>query len=93
MALTRKSLALAVETVGPDHANTASSHVRLGRMLTVEKQYASAEQHLLHAHAIRSKVLGPDARPTQETVALLDKLYAAWGKPEKAKALASGTGK
>ena len=92
-ALTRKSLALALETVGPDHANTATSHLRLGRMLTVEKQYASAEQHLLRARDIRAKVLGPDARPTQEAVALLDKLYAAWGKPEKAKALASGAGR
>ena len=90
MALTRKSLALALDTLGPDHANTAMSHLRLGRMLTVEKQYERAEEHLLRARDIRLKVLGPDARPTQEAVALLDKLYAAWGKPEKAKALAAG---
>ena len=83
VALTRQSLALALETIGPDHVSTAVSHQRLGRMLAVDKRYADAEHHLLRARDIRVKALGPDARPTRDTIAELDKLYAAWGKPAK----------
>jgi serine/threonine protein kinase len=93
VALLRNSIALALETIGPDHASTAVSHHLLGRMLGGEKQYVEAEQHLLRARDIRAKTVGPDARATQDTIAELGKLYVAWGKPEKAKALTSGAGK
>ena len=90
VTLTRRSLALALETVGPEHATTATSHWRLGRMLTDEKKYDEAEPHLLRARDIRARVIGADARPTQEATADLVKLYEAWGKPEKAKAVTGG---
>jgi hypothetical protein len=63
---------------------------RLGRMLNDKKQYAEAESHLVRAREIRMKLLGPEAKPTQEAVAQLVKLYEAWGKPEKASALKVG---
>jgi hypothetical protein len=56
-------------------------------VLVARKQYADAETHLLRARAIREKVNGPTAPPTQEAVEDLVKLYDAWGKPDKAKAL------
>jgi serine/threonine protein kinase len=90
VALVRESIALALETIGPDHLNTATSEYRLGRMLNDKKQYAEAESHLVRAHEIRTKLLGPGAKPTQEAVAQLVKLYEAWGKPEKAHALKGG---
>jgi hypothetical protein len=85
VALMRKSLAVAMETAGPENASTATSHYRLGRMLAIEKHYAEAEQHLLRARDIRTKLTGPESPPTQDAIAALGKLYEAWGKPEKAK--------
>ena len=73
--------------MGPDHAGTATSHQRLGRTLLAEKKYDEAEPELLRVRAIREKSLGANARPTEDAVADLVKLYSAWGKPEKAKAL------
>jgi tetratricopeptide (TPR) repeat protein len=93
VTLTRRSLALALETNGPDHADTAASYHRLGRLLRDEKQYAEAEPHLLRASAIREKVLGADARPTHESIEALIRLYEAWGKPDAAKALAASKSK
>ena len=90
IALYRQSLALAIATVGPDNISTATSHFRLGRSLALEKQYAEAERHLLRARDIRVKALGPQAKPTQEALAELEKLYAASRKPQKGKTLAGG---
>jgi hypothetical protein len=80
-----------LKTVGPDHASTATSHYRLAMALMGRKRYADAETQLLRAHVIRTKALGPDAKPTQQVIADLVKLYDAWGKPEKAKALKSSS--
>jgi serine/threonine protein kinase len=87
LALARESVALALKTIGADHVNTATSEYRLGRMLVDDKQYAEAEPHLVRAYEIRTKLLGPDAKPTREAAAQLVKLYEAWGKPDKASAL------
>ena len=88
LALFEKSLALSVETSGPDSATTATSHYRLARRLTARKLYAEAEPHLLRAREIMLKTLGADAKPTQDAIAELAKVHAALGKPEKAPARA-----
>jgi len=80
IAFGRQALDLAVATVGPDNVSTATSHFRLGRSLALDKQYAEAERHLVRARDIRTKSLGPEAKPTQEAITELEKLYAAWGK-------------
>jgi len=89
-ASARESVTLALKTIGPDHVGTATSHQRLGRTLLAQKKYAEAEPLLLRVRAIREKSLGASARPTLDAVADLIKLYSAWGKPEKAKALGQG---
>ena len=86
MALFQRSLALSVETSGPDSATTATSHYRLARRLTARKLYAEAEPHLLRARDIMVKTLGADAKPTQDAIIELAKVHAALGKPEKATA-------
>jgi non-specific serine/threonine protein kinase/serine/threonine-protein kinase len=93
LALMRRSLALALETVGPEHATTATAHYRLGRLLSGGKQYAEAEPHLLAARDTRTRLLGPDVQATKDTIVALVELYEAWGKPEKARALGVATGK
>jgi serine/threonine protein kinase/lipopolysaccharide biosynthesis regulator YciM len=86
-ATARESVTLALKTIGPDHLGTATSHQRLGRLLLARKKYAEAEPQLLRVRAIRETSLGASARPTQDAVADLVKLYSAWGQPGKAKAL------
>ena len=90
IALSRQSLELAIAALGPDNVSTATSHFRLGRSLALDKHYAEAERHLLRARDIRVKSLGPQAKLTQEAVAELEKLYAAWRKRPKTKAIAGG---
>jgi serine/threonine protein kinase len=90
VTLARTSLALAIDTVGPDNPSTATSHFRLGRALMLQKQYAEAEQHLIRARDIRAKVAGPDAPATQDANRELVRLYEAWGKPQETKAPSGG---
>jgi hypothetical protein len=73
--------------VGPDNANTATSHHRLAMALMHQKRYAEAEMHFLKARAIREQRFGPAGGPTQQIIDNLVTLYTEWGKPDKAAAL------
>jgi eukaryotic-like serine/threonine-protein kinase len=89
----RQALAIHTKALGETHLQTALSSNRLGQVLTAQKKYAEAETMLLRARNIRVAALGPTAQPTRAVEQDLIKLYDAWEKPEKAKALEVAEGK
>lgn len=86
--LLRQALAIRVAKLGEDHLSLARTRFDLGTLLLERSAYSEAEPLLVRAHAARAKRLGADDAQTRAAVDALNRLYAAWNKPEKAAALA-----
>jgi serine/threonine protein kinase/tetratricopeptide (TPR) repeat protein len=80
--LFRQSLGLRLAKLGEDHLAVATGRVKLASVLVLRGRFAEAEPLLEKAHEVRERVLGKEAAPTQEAAAELQKLYAAWGRPQ-----------
>ena len=85
-ALYRQALAIRLSKLGPEHLSTAKTRFDLAEVLRDRSAYAEAEPLLLQAHEVRSKHLGADHAQTRAVAESLAKLYASWGKPDKAAA-------
>jgi hypothetical protein len=71
--------------LGDRHPGTCLSRVVLGGLYVGDGRYAEAEPLLLNAYEAYARTFSPENADAQEAAAWLAKLYAAWGKPEKAK--------
>ncbi|PWT97779.1 MAG: hypothetical protein C5B51_30755 [Terriglobia bacterium] len=72
---------------GPDHFETVASELALGQVKLDERKYAEAEPLLVQAYQsmVQRKLPLPRERAAiAETPQRIARLYAAWGKPDKA---------
>jgi serine/threonine-protein kinase len=79
-----ESLALRRHYVGPESWLAGSSEGVLGEHYTLVKQYAKAEEVLLHANDILSHALGANHPRVATNIRRLVTLYEAWDKPARA---------
>ena len=70
--------------LGPEHPDVGLTLLGYGDTLRLEKKYAEAEAPLRRSVELLAKANGEGAAITQRTLKVLVKLYAEWGKPEKA---------
>jgi tetratricopeptide (TPR) repeat protein len=89
--LLRQALTIRAAKLGEDHLSLAKTRFDLGTLLLERSAYSEAEPLLIRAHEVRMKQLGATDAQTQAAADALDRLYAAWGKPEKAAALRHGS--
>lgn len=85
-ALAKEELRIAEATFGPEHPNTATSHLKLGMADTALGQYAEAETEVKRALAIREKAVGPETAPVVEALNWLGQLFYYQGKRGEAAA-------
>ena len=83
-AVLEESLALRRRYIGPASWLAGNSEGVLGEHYTIVKQYAKAEEVLLHANDVLSHALGAGHPRVATNVHRLVTLYDAWGKPAKA---------
>jgi len=76
----KEALGVAEATFGPEHANTATTLLKLGMADAVLGQYPEADALLKRALAIREKALGPETAPVVESLNGLGQLYYYEGK-------------
>ena len=81
----REALAIRRSTT-PDHWATHHTALRLGHVLAQQRQYAAAESLLVDGYAGVARAAAPPA-VRQRGQAYLDGLYAAWGRPDRARAM------
>jgi hypothetical protein len=82
--LSRQAVAISAARFGPDHGETASHRTHLGACLIALGQYEEAERELLAAKRVLAPPAAVDRRRWISCAGNLQKLYAAWGKPELA---------
>ena len=70
--------------LGDNHTRTCKSLSVLALMYVRQKRYDDAERAALAAYQGYARSMGPDHEFTTGVISQLEKLYAAWGKPEKA---------
>jgi eukaryotic-like serine/threonine-protein kinase len=80
--LSRQSLDIRLAKLGEDHLTVAAGRVSLASVLVLEGRFAEAEALLKKAQEVQERALGKDAVPTRESASELQKLYAAWGRPQ-----------
>ncbi|MBK8270233.1 MAG: serine/threonine protein kinase [Planctomycetes bacterium] len=86
-ALLQKALKTALQTLPPHHGNVPFLQVAYGTCLTDLGRYEEAEKMLLEGRETLSKLVGSEHPRARECSEALAKLYAAWGKPERAAAI------
>jgi non-specific serine/threonine protein kinase/serine/threonine-protein kinase len=69
---------------GESHPDTLLSMYSLGRLAYLQRNYPVAESQLLTAVEGQVRALGPQHPTTEQTRRALVRLYADWGKPDKA---------
>jgi serine/threonine-protein kinase len=87
----REALALRRSALPAGHRYIGDSLIELGTCLTGLRRFGEAEEHLLEAYRLLLKGLGAQDDRTQRALRRLDALYRAWGRPERAAALRSGS--
>jgi serine/threonine-protein kinase len=83
-AALEESLALRRRYVGPTSWLAGNSEGVLGEHYILVKQYARAEEVLLHANEVLVHAVGATNPRVYQNIRRLVTLYAAWGKPAKA---------
>jgi serine/threonine-protein kinase len=83
-ATLEESLALRQRYVGPTSWLAGNSEGVLGEHYILVKQYAKAEEVLLHANGVLLGALGANHPRVATNIRRLVTLYDAWGKPAKA---------
>ncbi|MCZ6689309.1 MAG: serine/threonine-protein kinase [Planctomycetota bacterium] len=83
--LGRRSVEIARKALPEGVMRTAVLQITYGRCLTDLKRYYEAEEQLLNGYRDFLALMGDDHPGTREFLQDLIDLYAAWGKPEKAK--------
>ena len=78
------ALALRRRYVGANSWLAGNSEGIPGEHFTALKQYARAEELLLHANDVLLKAVGPTNPRTVTNIRRLVALYTAWDKPAKA---------
>ncbi len=86
-AMQRKTLAIFIKAVGPDHPHTAAAHINLAVTLLAQGKYAEAEAMHSKALAIYIKALGTDHPDTATSFSLLASTLEAQGKCAEAEAM------
>lgn len=82
-----RALALREQALGPDHPETASSLINLGRILHHQGDFAGAAAHFSRALAINEKVLGPEHSETANSLDYLGRSLRYQGDLAGAKPL------
>lgn len=78
-----------VRSYGKDYVLTLRADLSLGRMLTAAGRFEEAEPLLASALARLEVQRGRDDRFTRQAIRALLELYEAWGKPDRAAAIAA----
>lgn len=78
-----------VRSYGKDYVLTLRADLSLGRMLTAAGRFEEAEPLLASARATLEAQRGGDDRFTRQAIRSLVELYKAWGKPDRAAAIAA----
>jgi len=68
----RKSLAIKLKQLGPDHPSVATSYNNMALVYYAKKDLAKAKEYMGKAYAIRLKKLGPNHPHTKSSKADLD---------------------
>lgn len=76
---------------GEDYVLTLRAELLLGRMLTAAGRFEEAETLLASALATLESQRGREDRFTRQAIQSLIQLYEAWGKPDRAAAIAADT--
>jgi len=85
--LLRQALTIRMAKLGDNHLSLAKTRFELGALLLERSAYSEAEPLLVRAHATRTQQLGAADAQTQAVADSLERLYVAWGQPEKAAAI------
>ena len=81
----REALVSFTEKLPPGHPNTAITHIRLGHVLVLERQYQEAEKHLLAGYEVLVKQPGPQATRIRNARKDLVDVYQALNQPDQAR--------
>jgi serine/threonine protein kinase/Tfp pilus assembly protein PilF len=84
-ALLREAMEIRKKTLPGGHPETAGTESVLGQSLGAQGRYAEAEPLLLGSYARIVAARTDRSREAHEARARIASLYAAWGKPEKAR--------
>ncbi|HYN21490.1 MAG TPA: tetratricopeptide repeat protein, partial [Thermoanaerobaculia bacterium] len=82
--LARESAGILGKRLPPGHWRKAYAESILGMALAGEGRYDEAEPLLVRSYPILAASIGARAKPSQEVVASLVRLYESWGRPEAA---------
>ena len=87
LVVAQKALQVALQNVGPDHPDVATSLNNLGGLYKTQSDYAKAEPLYKRSLAIMEKVLGPDHPSVATSLNNLATLYDTQGDYAKAEPL------
>jgi serine/threonine-protein kinase len=85
-SLLRQAMEIRRKTLPAGHPDTAVTESLLGASLVAQGRHAEAEPLLIQSYARTVAARTDRARESREARARIRTLYAAWGKPEKARA-------
>jgi eukaryotic-like serine/threonine-protein kinase len=77
----------------PEHRYTALAQIRLGAALSHLERYEEAERHAAAGYRTLRRLPGSSAGELQDAARLLEEIYQALGRPDKAREIAADAGR